>query len=88
MNIKPCHDTGLFYTPGKHPGNKTRGFLIFFREYRKSLNETKWVKQAVVECIKVICCADEQRSNTGEQLVNTGGEILISKNLKRKVADT
>ena len=35
------------------------------------------------------CCADEQRSNTGEQLVNTGGEILISKNfLKRKVADT
>ena len=41
----------------------------------------KWVKQAVVECIKVICCADE--------LVNTGGEILISKNfLKRKVADT
>ena len=48
----------------------------------------KWVKQAVVECVKVICCADEQRSNTGEQLVNTGGEILISKNLKRKVADT
>ena len=36
-----------------------------------------------------LLCWWAKTSNTGEQLVNTGGEILISKNfLKRKVADT